>query len=336
MNNHIADSTDKGSLSIYHVKRLWSKLVYKNAINQNNAKEAALDNALMDILGIGYLPTYTFVYQQNPSFADFEKWICTHYPDGEIPISITEQCNTLFNDEKKEEAIIVHEPVLSETDLLHWHELGYTIVRNAISPEDCKATRDLIWAHLGMDENNPASWYQSHEAIQGIMVALFNHPQIHKNRHAPRIRKAYEQIWGTNNLIVTSDKVGFNPPETPTYIYKGIGLHFDTSLAQPIPFGTQGILYLTDTATHQGALTVVPGFHHTIHNWLEELAPDKNPREENLAAFGTKAIAANAGDFIIWHHCLPHSASANRAATPRLVQYMNWYDPFVEKQSEWL
>lgn len=334
--HHIAKSYETGSLSIYHLKRLWSKLTYNDPINQHIPTEVSLDNALMDILGLGYLPTYEFVFQHRPSFQEFEQWVVAHFPTG-IPKSIIDQCNALFNVSTPKQTITVDNiPVLSADDLLHWKEFGYVIIRNAITQEDCETTRKLIWDFLNMDENNPESWYQHQDSIQGIMVSLFNHPIIHKNRHAPRIRKAYEQIWGTPNLIVTADKVGFNPPQTATHSYRGTGLHFDTSLATPIPFGTQGILYLTDTATNQGALTLVPSFHNTIHNWLKELEPHKNPREENFSQFGAIPIAANAGDFIIWHHCLPHSASPNNANKPRLVQYINWYNPLVEKQSKWI
>lgn len=334
--HHIADTYEMGSLGIYHLKRLWSKLIYNNSINQLNPTEASLDNALMDILCLGYLPTYEFVFQHTPSFLEFEEWVVAHYPTG-IPQSIINLCNSLFNGTTTKQTITSDTtPVLSAVDLLHWEEFGYVIIRNAITPEDCQATRNIIWNFLGMDENNAETWYQSKDTIQGIMVNLFNQPIIHKNRHAPRIRKAYEQIWGTSNLIVTADKVGFNPPQTPNYKYKGTGLHFDTSLATPIPFGTQGILYLTDTAANQGALTLVPSFHNSIHNWLQKLDPDKNPREENFSQFGAKPIAANAGDFIIWHHCLPHSASPNNASKPRLVQYINWYNPLIVKQAKWI
>lgn len=334
--NYIADSLDKDGLAIYHLKRLWSKLIYNDPINQFNPTEASLDNALMDILGLGYLPTYEFVFQHRPSFQEFENWVAAHHPRG-IPTSIIDQCNALFNVTTPKQTITADTTlVLSADELLNWEEFGYVIVRNAITSEDCEATRKLIWNFLGMDENNPETWYQSQDSIQGIMVNLFSHPIIHKNRHSPRIRKAYEQIWGTSNLIVTADKVGFNPPQTPNYLYKGTGLHFDTSLATPIPFGTQGILYLTDTATNQGALTLVPSFHNSIHNWLQQLEPNKNPREENFSLFDPKPIAANAGDFIIWHHCLPHSASPNNATKPRLVQYINWYNPLVVKQTKWI
>jgi hypothetical protein len=187
-----------------------------------------------------------------------------------------------------------------------------------------------------MEETDEAGWYKKDMGMQGIMVPLYRNAAIDKNRNSPLIKRAFEQLWKRTDLIVTTDKCGFNPPETADFKYRGIGLHWDVSLATPIPFGTQGILYLTDTTVDQGALTLVPGFHKNIENWLKALPDDINPREVDLSSFGSKRIAANAGDFIIWDHKLPHSASPNKAKLPRIVQYMNWYAPMEKVHHEWI
>src|ERR1700722_17616810 len=38
-----------------------------------------------------------------------------------------------------------------------------------------------------------------------------------------------------------------------------------------------------------------------------------------------KAFAQGAGDLVIWHQALPHSASPNRGTRPRMVQYVNMF-----------
>jgi ectoine hydroxylase-related dioxygenase (phytanoyl-CoA dioxygenase family) len=93
------------------------------------------------------------------------------------------------------------------------------------------------------------------------------------------------------------------------------------SLAQPIPFGLQGILYLADTAADQGAFTCVPGFHRRIEQWLNDLPPGHDPRRHDFTSEAVP-IAGRAGDLVIWHHALPHGSSPNRASLPRFVQYM--------------
>ena len=91
---------------------------------------------------------------------------------------------------------------------------------------------------------------------------------------------------------------------------------------RPIRFGVQGVLYLTDTPAEQGAFVCVPGFHRRIEDWLDSLPPDADPKQQDLLALGTRRLAAEAGDLIIWHIALPHSAGLNRGSAPRVAQYI--------------
>jgi ectoine hydroxylase-related dioxygenase (phytanoyl-CoA dioxygenase family) len=332
--HNLPASSETGSTGIVHLKRFWNKALAGTNLNGLYPEESILDNTLIDILGTGLLPTYRFLYEQRPDFESFEKWVRENSTAG-INSETIDRCHALINNKNR-----VNDPisanVLTKADLAFWEEHGYVIVRDAVSKEACAASRKAILDLLQMDEQDAASWYRPSSEIEGIMVNLYNQEAINKNRYAPRIRRAFEQLWNRNDLLVTSDKCGFNPPETATYKYRGIGLHWDVSLAAPIPFGTQGVLYLTDTAANQGALTVVPGFHKQLESWIGSLPAGTHPRQTDLSAFGPMPIAANAGDLIIWNHKLPHGASPNRAATPRIVQYINWYGPMEEVQAAWL
>ena len=168
------------------------------------------------------------------------------------------------------------------------------------------------------------------------MVQLFQHPALEKNRLSAKIRKAYEQLWSRKDLWVNTDRVGFNPPETSSWKFPGPKMHWDVSLAMPIPFGLQGILYLADTASNQGVFTLVPGFHNKIESWLGSLPPSVNPRNEDIYALGTKPIEAKAGDFIIWHQALPHGSSPNSSELPRFVQYINYAPLDAEVNEVWI
>jgi ectoine hydroxylase-related dioxygenase (phytanoyl-CoA dioxygenase family) len=330
----LAESIEIGSTGIFHLKRLWSKAMLGNQIKDTFVNEQELDNAIINILGLGLLPTYQFLFGQQPSFEAFEHWVVER-GGGSIAAEKIEQCNQLLAAETQANKSI-EQDVLSKEDIDFWNQNGYVIIKNAVSQEDCIAACQAIWNYLQMDEYNSESWYNNSNAVQGIMVPLYRNAAIDKNRNAPKIRKAFEQLWGQNGLIVTTDKCGFNPPQTNHFTYRGTGLHWDVSLATPIPFGTQGILYLTDTAANQGALTLIPSFHKTIETWLTSLPKHSNPREADLSCFAKISIAASAGDFIIWNHKLPHSSSPNNAALPRLVQYINWYAPLQKVQKKWI
>ena len=71
----LALSTETGSTGIYQLKRLWSKAIAGQQVSNQYLDEAALEAVLIDILGIGMLPTYQFLYQQKPSFEKFELFL---------------------------------------------------------------------------------------------------------------------------------------------------------------------------------------------------------------------------------------------------------------------
>jgi ectoine hydroxylase-related dioxygenase (phytanoyl-CoA dioxygenase family) len=166
------------------------------------------------------------------------------------------------------------------------------------------------------------------------MVQHFQHPAQTAIRRSPRIHKAFAQLWGTADLWMTTDRMSFNPPERPGYQFPGPHLHWDASLTRPIPFGTQGILYLTDTAADQGALRLVPGFHRRLGTWLDGLG-ERHPREVDLSGEAV-TIPANGGDLIIWRQDLPHGASPNQSARPRLAQYLTMYSAASSDLRPWL
>lgn len=339
MFDNLIESKEKGSLSIMHLKRFWHKhyLVRKGSLQQQNLPEEwNNDYLLLASLGLGIEQTLKYLYIENPSFEKFEKWIL-ELNNQNLNISKIDTFNSYITNLTIDSNAIVNEkPILSDDDIVFWKENGYIIVRNAISIEDCDTTIDTICNFIQIDRNDKSTWYNSHPAKQGIMVQLFQHPILEKNRNSPRIRKAYEQLWGIKNLFVNTDRVGFNPPETKTWKFPGPRLHWDVSLKTPIPFGLQGILYLSDTAHNQGALSLIPGFHNNIEQWLCSLPENVNPRNVDLSSLGIIPVVANKGDFIIWHHSLPHGSSVNSSNFPRFVQYIN-YEPFnTFKQDDWI
>lgn len=330
----VALAHETGQLGMRHLKQVWS--VFDA---QQNGEPVELDwplvNAVFGALGLGLEPTFQFLFHQRPSFPEFESWILQN---GMVTPEMIEYFNELVTrveSPTSEDEQVLSPPVLSEEDLQFWNENGYVIVRQAISPEACAETVALIYDFLGASPDDPVSWYQPHPSKQGIMVQLFKAEVLHRNRLSDRIRGAYEQLLQRQDLIVSMDRMSFNPPETDSYEFPGPNLHWDVSLKLPIPYGLQGLLYLTDTAANQGAFTLVPGFHHRIEEWLHQLPEGCDPRQEDLMALGAQPVVANAGDFIIWHHALPHGSAKNHAQSPRIVQYINYLPLTFDHRKMW-
>ena len=331
----ISNEQEKGKLGIAYLKHLWSSILLEKqgVINEGTHLKYNCVSAVFDALGIGIEPTYQFLYQEAPTFEAFEDWILKN---GTVSKEMIELVNSAISSSKHLSTYNDNAPVLDDESLRHWDENGYVIIRDVITKDNCDASVKIIHEILQIDPNDKSTWYQHHSLKQGIMVQLFRNQQLDKNRFSTKIRQVYQQLWNRNDLIVSADRVSFNPPENENYKFPGPDLHWDVSLKQPIPFGLQGLLYLTDTPEDQGAFTLVPGFHRKIDAWLEDLPKNVSPRTYDLHQLGAKPIAANAGDFILWDHRLPHGSSPNTGKMPRIVQYINYLPLDRKLQTEWI
>lgn len=344
----VAARHETGSLGVVHLKRLWSRYMAQRfaAAPPDESNQWAADNTVICGLGLNLHETIRYLYSTAPSFEQFEAWVLDRN-GGFIDPARIERINAALTG-KRMEAAESTEDALSPEDLASWEENGYVVVHDAATQDGCAAVVEAICEFLHMDLNDPNTWYNGPQG-HSIWVPLLRHPAIESNRNSPRIRRAFEQIWNRTDLWMTVDQCGMNPPEQPGWRFPGPFMHWDTSLELPIPFGVQGLVYLTDTIAEQGAFTCVPGFHRRIESWLASLPEGANPREQNLAALGELPIAGRAGDLIVWHHALPHGSRPNRTAErtgpdvpvvrgskmlPRFVQYMTMRPPdFVENRN---
>jgi hypothetical protein len=324
----IAPMTDVGSIGVCHLKRLWSSsMAERSGQPCKRDEEWHQDRLLLDGLGLGLHQTMQFLFENAPSFSEFEEWVIQTVGtpnSGLLERLNADICGRPYSANTRQwlDAIDSGESVLTEDDLRSWNQNGYVVARGAVSTEGCRAAESVIWNHLGADPDDPTTWYGKTD--RGIMVELIQHAALVANRHSECIHKAFAQLWGTAELWVSADRCGFHPPQREDYEFPGPDLHWDVDFRKPLTFGTQGILYLTDTPPEQGALTLVPGFHLRIESWLESLA-GRNPQQEALHELGSTPIEGSAGNLVIWNQHLPHGSRPNLGARPRIVQYINMY-----------
>ena len=324
---------------MYHLKRAWARRRPGRPQQAFDHAEFHRDRLVFHALGLGLEQTLQHLGQNAASFEEFEQWIMA--TAGEVPALQVARINAAIAGEAyppQVDAALARinadAPVLCADDLAFWHEHGYVILRDAVAAETCAAALDAVLDRLGARLDDPTTWYGKNRSI---MLQYFQHPAFAANRRSPRIHKAFAQLWGTADLWVTTDRVGFNVPERPGWRFPGPDLHWDTSLAQPIPLGMGGILYLIDTAPEQGAFTCVPGFHRRIADLAGE--PSAARRRSPPAGPACAGLAARsprrAGDLVIWNDALPHGSRPNHADMPRIVQYIAMYPTALEMQPEW-
>jgi ectoine hydroxylase-related dioxygenase (phytanoyl-CoA dioxygenase family) len=294
-----------------------------------------IKNTLLCGLGLNMLETLRFLNERQPSLHDFEAWIV--HRNGNLDEAALDRLRRALAGETVGSEIGSLEGVeaLKEADLTHWDEHGYVVLKNAVSAEMAEAAELAIYADMAMDRDDPASWYSNPQG-HTIWVRLLRHPAMLANRRSPRIVKAFAQLWGREDLWTTVDQAGLNPPERDGWRFPGPHLHWDTTLAPPHHFGVQGILYLADVAEDQGAFSCVPGFHKTLQAWLDAQPEGSDVRVIAANTLTMKPIAAQRGDMVLWHQSLPHGSSPNRAARPRVAQYISMSPTQWPYTEEWI
>jgi ectoine hydroxylase-related dioxygenase (phytanoyl-CoA dioxygenase family) len=157
------------------------------------------------------------------------------------------------------------------------------------------------------------------------MVEIYQHQTLWNNRQYPKVHQAFSEIWGTEELWVSLDRANMKPPaqaDKPDWQNRGM-IHWDTDTSvEKVPFGVQGVLYLTDTAEDQGGFQCVAGFHRLFDEWVKTQPKDRNSRQPDLAGLEVKSIPGKAGDLLIWHRLLAHGNGHNRSDKPRMAQYI--------------
>lgn len=295
--------------------------MWMDVLRQGNTRQPGLSDwnkqleALYE-LGIGMDAALQFLFAKQPSLDEFKSWIDQNTRTL-APVSDLE------------------EDVLTAEDLCFFEEKGYVVLRAAVSQTSAAAAKAAIRDFLGIDENDPATWYTQHPQKKGLMLNLTDHPALAVNRSSSRIKKAFEQLYESKNLLCNIGITSFNPPVIPEYNFMGEGLHWDVSLKQPITFLLQGLLYLSDCAALEGAFHCVPGFHKKVGEWLQTLSPQENPREL-VKQFEAVPVTGQAGDLIIWQQALPHCATPNKGTRPRYVQYVSYRPKGYVETREWI
>jgi len=95
------------------------------------------------------------------------------------------------------------------------------------------------------------------------------------------------------------------------------------------------LLYLGDCGASDGAFHCVPGFHQRLPGWLASVPAGVHPRDWAPRDLSPVPIPGEAGDLILWHQALPHCATPNRGASPRMVQYLTYLPQPTDDPRPW-
>ncbi|WP_020408649.1 phytanoyl-CoA dioxygenase family protein [Hahella ganghwensis] len=319
-----------GQLGIRQLKRMWHRLRLQRDGRLkpgNNDHDWNKDLMLLDLLHLGLEQSIQYIFQEARTFSQFEQWVLEKN-GGEISPGRVKEINAAISgngpgNRARSSSARWKRRCLSEGQYKFWQDNGYLVIEDVLEQEHCRKSVEVIYDYLEKSPDDPKSWYQAHPSQQNVMVQLFQNPVLEANRQSRKAQQVFFDLWQTDRLRYSADRVGFNPPESDAYRFSGTRLHWDLNFSQPLRFQTQGLFYLADVTENQGAFKCVPGFHHRLAEWLQELPPGTDPNQQDLSFLPVKHVAAPAGSLIVWHWFLPHGGSPNTADSPRIVQYFN-------------
>jgi len=188
----LSPSSATGSLGIMHLKRYWGKSIARKKgklAHDALQEEWNTDITMLAALGLGLEQTIKYVFHSVESFETFEQWVLDVNDGKLVQQKIDEFNRSVISGVNVPDSTGIT-TILSADDINFWNENGYVIIRHAVPKEDCEATIDIICEHINIKKEDPTTWYNEHPAKQGIMVQLFQHPFLEKNRQSEKIKLA--------------------------------------------------------------------------------------------------------------------------------------------------
>ncbi|MEV8504985.1 phytanoyl-CoA dioxygenase family protein [Actinoplanes sp. NPDC051475] len=233
--------------------------------------------------------------------------------------------------------------VLSEEDFEFWQTYGYVIVREAVPAEVAGRLLDFAWEFQGYDPERPATWYPEREFTSELdrdlyllgFVEAYQHQYMWDTRQSQRVYDAFVDVWDTDHLWVSLDRLNLNPPNVgnraralipPTERGFDINLHWDvdTTLAVP-PQRVQGIIALHDTREELGGFQCSPELFRRFEDWRLRQPAGRDPIRPDIdrTEFPVVRPELRAGDLLIWNGLVAHGVAPNTSADGvRSVQYL--------------
>lgn len=220
---------------------------------------------------------------------------------------------------------------LSDDDWRCWIENGYVVVKQAAEPEKIARLEQLMWEFEELDPADQATWYPAHKArlrqtelsFNAGMIELYNHQYLWDTRQTPKIYDAFVDVWGTEKLWVSIDRMNFNLPPEPGFTFNSF-MHWDYD-PDTDPQNVQGVLSISDqTDPLLGGFVCIPELYRNYAAWRGTQGADWDWYRPKVANLPHVAVPLEKGDLLIFNSKLCHGIRQNTTRDKvRMAQYIS-------------
>lgn len=230
---------------------------------------------------------------------------------------------------------------LSPEQLEQFERLGYVVLEGVLSAEDAEWYRRTILDLVPRDLTIPPRWRIAAGRMkpyfaEGDDGGCWDDPAGLRLLCHETLYRAAVQLLGTRRLRAGDGRyrdgtLGITL-RNDTGPARSQALHVDASIPfnAPRPLLTPeevqvgGCYYFNDVGPGAGGIHVVPGGHHLVAERVRS-HPSGWQAVRDHGFFDdfpeSVEVTAQAGDFVLLHHLVPHGASNNRSPAPRVAQF---------------
>lgn len=221
--------------------------------------------------------------------------------------------------------------VLSEEDWRFWTQNGYIVIKQAVERQKIDNLEKLVWEFEELDPADQATWHSPEKSklrntelsFNAGMIELYNHQYLWDARQTQRVYDAFVDVWGTEKLWVSIDRMNFNLPPEPGFEFKSF-MHWDYD-PDTDPQNVQGVLSVSDqTDPEVGGFVCIPEIFRNYDAWRREQPAKSEWYRPNVTGLTLVPVVLEKGDLLIFNSKLCHGIRQNKSQHKvRIAQYIS-------------
>lgn len=234
------------------------------------------------------------------------------------------------------EAVEYRQGPLSEEEFRRFWELGYHVIKGAVSREEAAYYRDAILDLVPRNLVFPPSWschdgrLKPHQLIGDKRDQTIDIPELIPLLGNERLYAVACQLLGSEQLRARDCSVGITLRNDASRDgQRSQSVHIDASVPVEDDFDftlqelqVGGCYYFNDVRPGGGGIHIVPGGHRRVEQEVRESDNGRHLYSDwKDIPYDTVEMTGEAGDFVMLHHLMPHAAAHNRLAEPRVAQF---------------